>query len=155
MKTINRGFTLIELMIVVTIVAILAAVAIPSYSDYVLKSRRSEAFQALTQTVNAMEKYKLSKNVYPADIDTLDGVITSHGLVKSGGIWISADGNYGLAIIADNDPSPPNNWRVRATVRGEQIRDKDRCKTFVLFVDGRKGAFNDANDTTTSQCWPD
>ena len=150
-----QGFTLIELMIVVTIVAVLAAVAIPSYSDYVLKSRRSEAFQALNQVVNAMEKYKLSQNSYPADIDTLNGVITSHGLNNVGGVWMSAERNYGLIIVADTDPAPPNDWRVRATVQGAQVRDKDNCKSFMLYVDGRRSAFNDGGSNTTDRCWPD
>jgi type IV pilus assembly protein PilE len=52
----NKGFTLIEVMIVVAIVGILAAVAYPSYQDHVRKSRRAEAQSALMGLAAAMER---------------------------------------------------------------------------------------------------
>jgi len=53
----QRGFTLIELMIVVAIVAILASIAIPSYSDYVLRSKLTEAHTELSTMRVRMEQY--------------------------------------------------------------------------------------------------
>lgn len=55
--SLQRGFTLIELMIVVTIIAILASIAIPSYNDYVLRSKLTEAHTELSTMRVKMEQY--------------------------------------------------------------------------------------------------
>lgn len=62
----KQGFTLIEVMIVVTIIAILAAVAIPSYSDYVTRGRVVEAIAGLGDARTKMEQYFQDNRSYPA-----------------------------------------------------------------------------------------
>lgn len=65
MKTIyNKGFTLVELMIVVAIVAILASIAYPSYSNHVIKTRRTDAQGNLLALANAMERHYTQSNTY-------------------------------------------------------------------------------------------
>lgn len=65
----NNGFTLIEIMIVVAVIAILAGIAIPSYEGHVRKSKRSDAKTALLALQNAQEKFRGSCRFYAGDID--------------------------------------------------------------------------------------
>ncbi len=58
------GFSLIELMIVVVVIGILAAIALPTYKQHLVKSRRSGAMAALEQAANAMDRYRLQNNTY-------------------------------------------------------------------------------------------
>ncbi|ALG67071.1 pilin [Beggiatoa leptomitoformis] len=65
MKTTQKGFTLIELMIVVAIIGILAAIAIPAYTDYIKRAQVSEAVQLLGGLKTPSEEWYSSKNVFP------------------------------------------------------------------------------------------
>ena len=62
MKRVQQGFTLIELMIVVAIVGILAAIALPAYQDYVIRSKMSEAEAAIAACKTSVSEYLSTKN---------------------------------------------------------------------------------------------
>src|SRR5690606_2323311 len=68
-KSMQKGFTLIELMIVVAIVAILAAIALPAYTDYMKRSKVSEAMAAAGACKTSVAEYAASTNTLPADED--------------------------------------------------------------------------------------
>ena len=76
MKRIQQGFTLIELMIVVAIVGILAAIALPAYQDYVIRSKMSEAEAALAACKTSVSEYLSSHSTLPTDI-TASGCSTT------------------------------------------------------------------------------
>jgi type IV pilus assembly protein PilA len=93
MKRLQQGFTLIELMIVVAIVGILAAIALPAYQDYVIRSKMSEAIAAIAACKTSVAEYSSSHTAYPTDVsaagcsttvtkyvaslDAVNGVITA------------------------------------------------------------------------------
>ena len=150
MKRHVNGFTLMELMITVAIVVILAAVAIPNYSDYVKKSRRNEAIHGLNATRNALEKFRLSQNAYPDSIATLDTVVTSHGLSLSGTDWVTENGYYRIEIWTDLGGNPNS---IVAFPLGSQSND-EQCQRFSLFLDGSRTSSDSNGVINTGSCWP-
>jgi len=67
MKRVQQGFTLIELMIVVAIVGILAAIALPAYQDYVIRSKMSEAEAAVAACKTSVSEFTATHSALPAN----------------------------------------------------------------------------------------
>jgi len=136
MRNKARGFTLIELMIVIVIVAVLAAIAIPSYRQYVLRTHRAEAKRTLLDVATAQEKFYLQNNTY-ADPSAL-------GTAPPGGLGIAnttEHGYYGVAITAGGVSA----FSATATAQGGQA-DDSRCLTFTINQAGSRTA-------TNADCW--
>jgi prepilin-type N-terminal cleavage/methylation domain-containing protein len=108
----EKGFTLLELMIVVTCVGILAAIAIPAYNDYITRARRSDAFTALETVRAAQEMYRAERGFYA------DTPITS----LSGCSSTMAGGNYTTSLIRTD--STHYTALATATAGGSQVHDK-------------------------------
>src|SRR3979490_2356607 len=66
-KNVQKGFTLIELMIVVAIIGILAAIALPAYQDYTIRAKVSEVMLAADGCKTAVSEYLQANNAFPAD----------------------------------------------------------------------------------------
>ena len=73
MKRLQQGFTLIELMIVVAIIGILAAVAIPAYQDYIARAQVSEAVNLLGSAKTPFAEYFADKAMWPSDTASVMG----------------------------------------------------------------------------------
>jgi len=127
----ERGFTLIELMIAIVIVAIIVAIAFPSYSDYVQRSRRSDGTSALSRATMVMESCR-------SDLASYTGCA---GRVAA----TSDEGFYNLTVAVTS-----SSYTLTATALGVQAQDV-RCNTLTLDSQGTKGYTGSAPDVAT--CW--
>jgi type IV pilus assembly protein PilA len=75
MKNIQKGFTLIELMIVIAILGILMAIAIPAYQDYTVRAKVSECVAALSPAKTGLSEYRSARTAFPGTLAAA-GVVT-------------------------------------------------------------------------------
>lgn len=142
------GFTLMELMITLAIVALLAAIAVPSYRDYIIRSNRIDATSALLKIAAAQEKFFLQNNTYATN-DLLDDAPPA-GL----GITGTDQGLYALAITAPDGACPiASCWTATATPVDGQSQTRDtKCTAFQINSLGQRTAKKGAADNT-AECW--
>lgn len=143
----GKGFTLIELMIVVAILGILSAIAYPSYTSYVLKSHRTDAKSALLATAQAMEKFYTERMTFnAATLGTVSGNISSTiSPDKFYTIGFDTTPEAGSACAATaTTSSSSTSYRLCATPTGTQT--SDTCGIFSISNTGAKLP-------STSGCW--
>lgn len=95
-----RGFTLIELMVTVAIVAILASIAYPSYNDYVMRGRIVDATNGLSMMRANMERYFQDNRTYLSTGSFTSPCLVSSTLRMVGTFTLSCDGTYGAATAS-------------------------------------------------------
>jgi type IV pilus assembly protein PilE len=129
----SRGFTLIEVMVVVAIIAILAGVALPSYQEHVRKSRRVDAKETLTRLATQQERYFFQNSRYARTLAELQVTNTS------------PEGWYTISIDNVCDQNQCNNFTLKA-VPAEGPQKNDSCKEFTLDHTLKQ-------DATKPDCW--
>jgi type IV pilus assembly protein PilE len=105
-QTKEYGFSLIEIMIVVAIVGILSAIAIPAYGSYVRKSRRSEAITTLLTTQRAYEAYFLQNSTYVGVNNTVTLPTTTNYVIENAAT--PTDTSYEIKATANTNSSQAN-----------------------------------------------
>lgn len=118
-------------MITVAIVGILAAIAYPSYTNYVKRGYRSEAIAQLNDAAARMERFYAQNNKYDVGTD----------LTKIGAIAASTTGKYSLTVTSDS-----TSYTLTSAPQGTQA--SDTCGTYTLNQAGAK-----TPDPSTTTCW--
>ena len=133
----TRGFTLIELMVVVVIVGILAGVAYPSFREQSRRSARAEARAALLDGASRQEQYWLDNKSYTATLSDLQIAATTESE------------KYAISVDAASAGCPiARCYSLRATPQGPQAEDAN-CSALTLNSSGVKSA----TGTTPTECW--
>lgn len=121
----NHGVTMIELLVVVIIIGILGAIVLPSYQNYLYKSRRSDAMSALATLQQAQERWRGNNTSYQDTLANLTG----------GSASASPSGWYNMSIVAGSVGAGGYTARATADGSGKQAGDTT-CGIFEIVQGG-------------------
>ena len=128
------GFTLIELITAVAVVAILTALAVPSYRQYVLRTNRMEAINILLEVASCQERIYVRLNQYDAN--------------RCGAAATTANGLYTVSMGTSN---ANQNYTLTATALGGQANDS--CVNLTLTDQGIRGTSASNVAADIAKCW--
>ncbi|MBX8517011.1 type IV pilin protein [Pseudomonas cichorii] len=131
MRTVSRGFTLIELMIVVAIIGILAAVAYPSYVEYTKRTQRSAIASLLSEQTQVLERF-FSRNGTYVGVQGLSG----------------GNAYYNIGSV----PTATDFTLTASPVPGS-LMNGDKCGSFVIKNTGAISNSGATSGVTTKDCW--
>lgn len=135
-----RGFSLIEVMIVVVIIGILAAVAYPSYTEYVYKGRRGYAIAALLKIQQAQERWRSNNPTY----GTL-AQLAAYGVTAN-----SEKAYYGLTV---SNPVATQ-YSATATLKSGTAQSNDgKCTSFTVTMSAGTITYSSTGTATSNYCW--
>ena len=129
----NKGFSLIELMIVLAIIGVLGAIAYPSYDSYMKKSRRSDAKIGLQRMADRQERFYLQNNTYTTDTASVGGTATKENYYV---LSIDSADINGFELTATAVPGGPQ--------AGDTTTEHGDCTVLQLTAAGAK---------TPAACW--
>ncbi|HGI8344531.1 TPA: pilin [Neisseria meningitidis] len=132
MKAIQKGFTLIELMIVIAIVGILAAVALPAYQDYTARAQMSEALTLAEGQKSAVVEYYSDNGTFPAD-NNKAGIAASNTIT---GKYVSS-----VAVAAEASGAT-SIAKITAKMKKTGVNKNIAEKTLVLVGEQNSGSFS-------------
>ena len=134
MRKYMRGVTLTELMIVVVILSILAAVAYPNYRQFAARAKRNEAKACLLQIATLQERFYLSNNTYTTDLTNLGFLVAANA--------VSDSGSYVCNVLG----ADANTFNAVATYQNADA-EAGKCATFTIDGQGNKGS------APAADCW--
>ncbi len=139
------GFTLVELMIVLAIIGILAAIAYPSYREYVLKTGRADGKAKLAEVISAQERFYSQNQRYTTDLSSGAGLNYGADPVPS------SERRYNISAAACVGAVIGNCVQLTATPIGAQVADAD-CGNLTLNSRGTQGA-GGGTEAERQTCW--
>jgi type IV pilus assembly protein PilE len=141
-----RGFTLIELMIVIVIVAILVSVGYPSYTQYLTKSKRQAAKNLVYQVTDRQEQFFLDNRAYAANLTALGFAADTMSLDRNGQLTGASDTKRTYTFDLQN--ATATTYTVRIIPQLRQASHDSACGTLTLTHTGNRG-----NSGTATNCW--
>jgi type IV pilus assembly protein PilE len=139
------GFTLVELMIACVVLAIIVAIAMPSYQAQVRKSRRADARNAVLDLAGREERFLSIANSY-SQTATDVGYAAFPTTVNNGYYQLT------VTVPDPNQPGVTPSYIITATYFGPQVTDTD-CAQFTVNQLGQQAALNSAGAVNTATCW--
>jgi type IV pilus assembly protein PilE len=133
----QRGFTLVEVMIAVVIIAIIAAIALPSYQNQVFRSRRADGREMLQRIVSAQERFYTNRNTYTADLTTAAGLNMPSANSEAG--------HYVIRIVV-----PANGQSYTLTAAPQGVQAPDACANLTVNNVGARGY---TGNESNGRCW--
>lgn len=146
----QRGFTLIELVIVITVIGILAALATSQYSRYVLRAHRAEAWTAMLQIQSAEEKYYMQNSTYTANLTAAPPTGLGLSLNSSGGNYATLSNYYSITVATAACAAGSAtlcSYTATATAQGNQAKDVAACLVYTVNSLGQRTPLD------TTNCW--
>ncbi|MFZ6747242.1 type IV pilin protein [Undibacterium sp. JH2W] len=141
-RNFEKGYTLVEVMIVVAILGLLAAIAVPSYTDNLRRGRRNDAKAKLMQNVQFMESFLLINEKY--DVDKGGTAVALPTLVSpAGATGTAVDYNFSFAA-----PTTSTTYKIQAVPANKMTGDD--CGTFTV---DNTGARTVSGSLTIADCW--
>ena len=131
MRRSNRGFTLIEIMIVIAIIGIVLTISIPSYNEYVKKGRRAEVVSLLSEQAQSLERFYTKNSVY------------------TGITGLSAGNDFYTLTPTITDQT----FLLTAARKTGTAMATDKCGDFTLTNTGVRSMNNATTGLTTQDCW--
>ncbi|MDD2842371.1 MAG: type IV pilin protein [Tolumonas sp.] len=138
MKNNSRGFTLLELMVVVMVVAILASIAYPSYQRFIMQSRRSDALQGLLSAQLQQEQYRVRTGKYA-------------GNGQGSLIGLTNTSYYNFSVVSAAGSGGVPTYTLTATAVSSQLNDTD-CRTLSINNTDLKTS-SSSSGTASTGCW--
>jgi type IV pilus assembly protein PilE len=149
----QAGFTLIELMIVVVVIAILASVAIPSYTGYITDARRQGAVQEMLKIASAQEQFYMDNKAYASTLVALGYDAQPIGTDVNGAIVPATDEsamyNFAISSTTTSTSGIIRAYTVSAIPKAAQLERDTECATLTLTEAGVKKA----DGVISSECW--
>ena len=139
-----KGFSLIEIMVVIVIISILTSLAAVTYRSYIVKARRSAVQEELLQYQQQLEEYFSLNHSYGINIEGQEGKVCAG---FTGETVLSSEGQYNLSCELTSG------YKLSAVPIGGQYDSDKECRYMYLFRNGTRGGGESSSSSDANACW--